>query len=465
MRYVTSGTRAGLLAVAVTAVLALSGCTDAGSPPAPSPTSPVSPTTNTAQRPTKPAAGDWPTYHRDNARTGSAPDLAPLGTLAVGWRRSLDGAVYGQPLEVGGRILAATEHDTIYALDSATGAVRWSTHVGEPVPGSDLPCGNIDPLGITGTMAFDKATSRVFALAETTGGRHVLVGANVDTGAVEVRVPLDPPKGDSIAHQQRSALTVLGGRVYVAYGGLFGDCGEYFGSVVSVTTAGKDPLAYHVPTTREAGIWAPGGAVVDGDRLLVAVGNGESTSGYDDSDSVLALSAKLARVDLFSPATWAEDNAADLDLGTSSPTLLGTFVLAVGKRGTGYVLRRDHFGGVGGQVAEVDVCKSFGGSATSADTAYLPCTDGTRAVRIAADGTPKVVWRAKVGASGSPVVGGGAVWVTDYDNGVLYALDPASGAVRAKLDTGALPHFASPTLAGDHAYLGTMDGVVAIAGA
>jgi polyvinyl alcohol dehydrogenase (cytochrome) len=180
---------------------------------------------------------------------------------------------------------------------------------------------------------------------------------------------------------------------------------------------------------------------------------------------VLALSPKLARVDLFAPSTWAEDNAADLDLGSSSPTVLGDFVLVAGKRGTGYVMRRDRLGGIGGQVSEVDLCRSFGGSATSADTAYLPCTDGTRAVRIAADGTPSVVWHAKEGASGSPVVGGGAVWVADYENGVLYALDQASGAVRTQVETGDLPHFASATLAGDHAYLGTMNGVIAIAGA
>src|SRR5262245_52680725 len=92
------------------------------------------------------AAGDWTTYHRDNARTGAAPDLAPLGTPAVAWHAQLDGAVYGQPLVVGDRILAATENDTVYSLDAATGAVRWSAHVGEPVRRSSLPCGNIDPL-------------------------------------------------------------------------------------------------------------------------------------------------------------------------------------------------------------------------------------------------------------------------------------------------------------------------------
>jgi polyvinyl alcohol dehydrogenase (cytochrome) len=425
----------------------------------------LTPASSAAQHPVTLAATDWPTYHRDNARTGAAPDLAPLGTLGTAWHAALDGAVYGQPLVVGGSVLAATEHDTIYALDPATGAVRWSTHIGEPVPRSSLPCGNIDPLGITGTMAFDQATSRVFALAELTGGQHVLIGANVNTGAVEVRVPLEPPQGDRIAHQERAALTVLGDRVYVAFGGLFGDCGKYFGSVVSVTTAGASPISYHVPTTREAGIWAPGGAVVDSDRLLIAVGNGESTTAYDDSDSVIALSPTLSKVDLFAPSVWQDDNARDVDLGSSSPIVLGDFVLEVGKRGIGYVLRRTGFGGIGGQVAQGNVCRSFGGGAVDAGVAYVPCTDGTRAVRIDASGTPTVAWRSAVPANGSPTVGGGAVWTTDYGKGVLYALDPASGTVRAQLNTGALPHFASPTLAGDHAYLGTMDGVLAVSGA
>lgn len=449
---------------AITVMLLVGGCAAGGSPAAPVSSTAETPSSGTSATPVA-AESDWPTYHRDNARTGVASGLAPLGTLGVAWRAALDGAVYGQPLVVGHRILAATEHDTIYSLDASTGAVQWSAHVGEPVPRSALPCGNIDPLGITGTMVFDPATSRAFALAEITGGAHVLVGVNVNSGAVEVRTPLEPPEGDRLAHQQRAALTLLGNRVYVAYGGLAGDCARYIGSVVSVTTAGTEPLSYHVPTTREAGIWTPPGAVVDGDRLLVSVGNGESTSGYDDSDSVLALSPTLQRVDLFAPSTWADDNRRDLDLGSSNPVLLGDFVLIVGKRGTGYVLRRSALGGVGGQVASAEICRAFGGSAVSEGVAYLPCTDGTRAVRLDGSGTPTVVWRTPVRANGSPTVGGGAVWVTDYSAGTLYALDPATGAVRAQLPTGTLPHFASPTLAGDHAYLGTMDGVLAVSGA
>jgi outer membrane protein assembly factor BamB len=427
----------------------------------PSPTSP-SPT------PSSGGADDWPTYHRDNARDGNATNLAPLSTLSVAWNAALDGAVYGQPLVVGGRIFAATENDTVYALNPATGAVVWSAHVGQPQPLSGLPCGGIDPLGITSTMVYDPATNRVFAVAETTGGAHTLLGINAGTGAVEVRAAVEPPLGDPLAHQQRGALTLLNGRVYIGYGGLFGDCGQYIGSVVSVTTAGTGKQSYAVPTTREAGIWGTAGGVVDGDHLLYAVGNGESTTTYDGSDSTLALSAGLQRTDFFAPSDWATQNAGDEDLGSMTPALVGQYIYADGKAGVGYVLNRTNLGGIGGQISELNNgCDAFGGSAVAGNTVYLPCTTGPRAVTIAADGTARELWRAStnVPAEGSPAIGGGAVWVVDYSGGVLYALDPGSGAALAQVRIGHAPNFTSPTLSGSRAYIGTSAGVTAVNGA
>jgi polyvinyl alcohol dehydrogenase (cytochrome) len=435
-------------------------------PTTPPPTTP--PPTSPPPTSPPPNADDWPTYHRDNARDGNATNLAPLSTLAVAWTAPLDGAVYGQPLVVGGRVFAATENDTVYALDPATGGVLWSAHVGTPEPLSDLPCGDIDPLGVTGTMEYDPATNRVFAVAETTGGAHTLVGVNAGTGAVEVRSAVEPPLGDPKAHQQRGALTLLNGRVYIAYGGLFGDCGRYIGSVVSVTTAGTGKLSYAVPTSREAGIWGTAGGVVDGDHLLYAVGNGESTTAYDGSDSTLALSSDLQRTDFFAPADWATQNAGDQDLGSMTPAVVGQYVYADGKAGIGYVLRRDHLGGIGGQVSQLNNgCQAFGGSAVSGTTVYLPCTTGPRAVTVAADGTARELWRAGSGvpAEGSPVIGGGAVWVVDYHGGILYALDPATGSVRAQIRVGQAPNFTSPTLSGNRAYVGTRTGITAVSGA
>jgi len=85
-----------------------------------------------------------------------------------------------------------------------------------------------------------------------------------------------------------------------------------------------------VPTSGEGGIWAPSGGTVDDGRLLYAVGNGESTQAYDHSDSVLTLSPQLDLVDSFSPARWASDNAADLDLGSMGPALVGDHVTFAG---------------------------------------------------------------------------------------------------------------------------------------
>jgi len=406
---------------------------------------------------------DWPTYHHDNARTGVADQFAPLGTLRKAWQTKLDGAVYGQPLVIGDRIIAATEHNTVYALAAADGHVVWSASLGKPVNGSGLPCGNIDPLGITGTPAYDPATGLVFVVAETEGGRHTLAGVDLASGAVILRRALAPPKGDEIAQQQRAALTVLDGWVYVGYGGLFGDCGNYFGSVVAAPTTGTGPLrSYVVPTPREGAIWAPGGGVVHNGRLLYSVGNGESTQVYDHSDSVLALTPQLSLIDSFSPAQWKDDNTKDLDLGSMSPAVVGDRVLAVGKRGVGYLLDINRLGGIGGQLTAQPVCQAFGGSAVAGSTVYIPCSDSMRAVDVDPAGGLRVRWTASVPADGSPVVGGGAVWVTDTDHGILYALDPATGKPRAQIDVGELPHFASPTLAGTRAYLGTNSGVVAI---
>jgi polyvinyl alcohol dehydrogenase (cytochrome) len=409
-------------------------------------------------------AADWPTYHHDNARSGVGPARPAATKLTAAWRAKLDGAVYGQPLVVGGRVLAATENDTVYALDAGNGAVVWSRHVGTPVPLSDLPCGNIDPLGITGTMAYDAGSRLVFAVAESTGGAHTLYGIDVATGQVRVKRAAEPPEGDRIAHQQRSALTVENGQVYIAYGGLDGDCAQYIGSVVSVPVSGSGAgHSYAIPTTREGGIWATGGAVVLDGRLYYAVGNGESTSGFDGSDTVIALDPALRRTDYFAPSTWADDNEKDLDLGSLSPAVVGSAIVIAGKRGVGYVLDPAHLGGIGGQRGQSEICRAFGGTAVSGTTLFVPCRDGIRSVTVdPGAGSLRTGWHGPAGAKGSPVVAGGAVWVVDYDGGLLYLLDAGSGKVRSQLAIGEAPHFASPTVAAGHGYVGTMTGVVSV---
>jgi outer membrane protein assembly factor BamB len=378
--------------------------------------------------------------------------------------------VYGQPLAIGSLVIAATEGDTVYGLNRTTGAIRWRAHLGTPVPLSHLPCGDIDPLGITGTTVYDPATGLVYAVAETTGFHHLLAGISVSTGTVKFRRDVPTPDGHPDADQQRAALTLDHGRVYVAFGGLFGDCGPYRGSVVGVPVSGTGKLvSYRVPTAREAGIWAPGGPVVGPTgTVYVSVGNGAATQPpFDSSDSVTALTPALHRAGLFAPRTWPADNASDLDLGSASPTLLPSGkILIAGKRGTGYLLNAKHLAGVGSQLTQAPVCAAFGGTSVQGSVAYLPCIQGGMAAVNTSGGKIKVRWRGPASAQGSPVLGGGAAWVTDWNAGVLYQLDPATGHVRHQIKLGsALPHFASPSLSGNLALIGTTSGVVAVHGA
>lgn len=458
-----------LTVLALAVPLLVAGCTSGagdGGPPVPTDT----PTVTTSAEPSPSAVGpsptavaDWPTYHGDAVRSGVAATMpAARGAPVLRRSVSLDGAVYASPIVAGGRIFAATEQDSVYAL-TTDGARIWRTRLGEPSPASERPCGNIDPLGVTGTPVYQDGV--VYVAAEYGGPvRHELVALDAATGAVRWRRGIDLPGADAVAMQERGALTIAAGRVWVPFGGLLGDCGDYKGRLVGVPLSGQGALVpFTVPTTREAGIWAPPGPSVDAQgRLLVAVGNGESTSAYDHSDSVLAVSTDGRMLDSFSPRTWAEDNGADRDLGSQGPAIVGRWVFSAGKSGTAYVLRLDGLGGIGGEVNSGALCRSYGGTAVVSDTVFVPCEDGLRAVRVDASGHLHVVWQASGSITGSPVVGGDRVWALDTDAGVLHALEPSDGRSLGQVAVGRVTRFATPALYGRFAIVPTNEGVAIV---
>jgi polyvinyl alcohol dehydrogenase (cytochrome) len=371
----------------------------------------------------------------------------------------LDGAVYGKPADGGDKVFAATENDTVYALSPTDGSVMWSKHLAAPF--RPHGCGNIVPLGITGAPVYDPVSHLVYVVAEDAAAHHVLYGLSAADGHVVSQAPVDPPVGDQAYLQQRSALTLWHGHVFAAFGGLFGDCGTYTGAVASVDAASGSAHWFEASSDGRGGMWAPGAAAVGTDRLYFSIGNGDAGQAgqpFDGTDAVVALDVNAKRVDFFAPASWAADNAADLDLGSMNPVLAAGYVIIAGKSGQGYVLDPAHLGGIGGGTA-FPACAAFGAAAVSGDVVYLPCADGTRAYRIGSQVT--ALWHAGH-ANGQPVVAGGRIWATDFDSGVLYALDPATGHAVRQLQVGTLPHFATPTAVGDKLFLGTMDGVAVI---
>jgi outer membrane protein assembly factor BamB len=409
-------------------------------------------------------SANWPTYHANNARTGVDTTSPALASPHRTWTRRLDAAVYAEPLVVGSRVYAATENNTVYALNAKNGHVAWKRHLGTPVDGSTLPCGNIDPTGITGTPAISGNT--LYVVAFLSGYRHVLFGLRLHGGKVRLKQRVDAPGSDPRVHQERSALSVANGRVYVPYGGLAGDCGDYKGRVVSVKTRGKPhKRTYTVPVHREGGIWAPSGLAVDsaGD-LFVVTGNGDATQGFDEGNSVIRLSPKQKQLDFYRASNSAQLNQTDTDLGSVGPTLISrNRLLVIGKEGLGLILNADHLGGTGGQLFSQSVCSggAFGGLAFQAPFVYVPCTDGLRALRISGDAF-STAWKAG-SAAGSPILAGGAVWT--IDGSTLHAYAPDTGGSIASFDLGnQTTHFPSPAAGGGRLFAPAGDAIVAFAG-
>ena len=413
-------------------------------------------------------ATDWITYHDNNARSGFVADMPDPTALTNLWKHALDGAVYAEPLVIGREVLVVTENDTFYALDAQTGQIEWHTNVGRPVPLSDLPCGDIDPLGMTGTPVYDPQTGLVYAVAEIQGPAHVLFGVDITNGQVKVRRVIDPPGIDPRAYQQRPALALSEGRVYIAFGGLYGDCSDYRGLVVGLSTDGAGSLlTYQVPTTREGGIWEPAGPTVDAQgNLYVSVGNGAATGGtWDHTDAVLKLSPSLQLEDAFAPRSWPQDNANDLDLGSLGPVFLPDgFIFIQGKSNHGYLLHARQLGGIGGQIQTISVCAAgaYGGAAVNGSVAFIPCADGLREIQLGSAGNLLTGWQAPGQVTGLPVIGGNTVYSLYPSGGMLYALDAATGSVRATVSVGTTSRFATPTLFQNTIFVGTMMGIAAV---
>jgi outer membrane protein assembly factor BamB len=360
-------------------------------------------------------------------------DQQPLGNVRQSWTSgALDGLVYAQPLVAGDRVFVATEANSVYALNAADGSVAWQQNLGEPVPAGDLPCGNIDPSGITGTPVLDTASGTLYVVAFLRAGpHHELFALALNDGTVRWHQAIDPPGLSAAVEQERGALALTGGRVYVPFGGLYGDCGQYRGAVVSAPADGSGgTTSYVVPTSRMGGIWNPEGpAVDDAGDLWVTTGNSAGQNVFDFGNALIRLSGELKVVDYFAPSNWARLNAGDADLGSLGPVLLPNGrVLVMGKDGVAYLTDAGSLGHVGNPLASKDIGQSaFGAAARRASVAFVPSTGALTALDAGGDSL-NVAWSVK-GGSCPPIVAAGAVWALSYD-GTLRAVDPADGSVK-----------------------------------
>jgi PQQ-like domain len=397
---------AGAAALLVAAV----GCTSSATTTSPATVSP----TTVSPSATSSAAADWPAYDRTAERSGVSVSSPTLVAVRQSWTASVDGAVYAQPLVVGSEVIVATENDSVYALSASSGAVLWTRHLASPVT-AGLPCGNINPSGITGTPVADPATGRLWVVTFTAQPtyQHTLWELDLATGQTDWQRPIDVSGSDPRAQQERGALTLLGSRVYVPFGGLYGDCSDYKGRIVGAPVSGSGPVvSFTTPNQRQAGIWAPAGESVRDGSLYAATGNGMPYDQVDDSDSVLRLSPGLAVQDRFTPTNFAALSAHDLDLGSTAPALLPDgLIFQIGKQGIGYVLDGSRLGGTGGELASSDLCEGgFGGDAVDGSTVVFSCYTSLRTIEVTPTAGIHILWSVTSYAAGPPIIAGGVVW-------------------------------------------------------
>jgi hypothetical protein len=396
-------------------------------------------------------------HHKHASRDGHYADPAFTRVRATRLHRdprfhaALRGPIYAQPLfwaasrpDEKDLLFVVTEQNEVLALDASTGAVVWRRSLGVPVPRRQLPCGNIDPLGITGTPIIDPASRTLFvdAMATPDGGTtktHLIAGLSIDDGTMRKGWPVDVSRlhAGSVAftaatQNQRGALALLNRVVYVPFGGHFGDCGDYHGWIVGVPIG--DPASAKAWATRGkgGGIWAPGGIVSDSTALFVATGNTLGVSTWSDGEAVIRLhpgpTFSGQPADFFAPTNWRVLDEGDRDLGGSAPLPVevpgahpSRLIVALGKDGVAYLVDAARMGGIGDAVATLPVSSSpIITAAATYETArgrYVAfkghghgCPEGPSgsltAIRIGAGAPPtvSVAWCADQRGSGSPIV-------------------------------------------------------------
>lgn len=321
-------------------------------------------------------------HHLNGTRDGAYVDplLTRKAAPTIHWDRAfrppIQGPVYAQPLYVdngpGGKaaLIVATERNAVVVLEAATGARLWTKVLGNSVPRSQLPCGNIDPLGITGTAVIDPNSRTIHVAAMTTpdGGRtkqHLIFALSLDDGSTRPGWPVNVSamkyggfSFNSSVQNQRGALLLNSGVLYVPYGGHWGDCGDYHGWVIAVPTADPKNATAWATEARGGGVWAPGGIASDGRSIFVATGNTFGARTWMGGEAIIRLGpgAKFRGnpADYFAPSDWKRLDDEDADIGGSGPVLVDVpgatpskLIVALGKNGVAYLLNRDDLGGIG----------------------------------------------------------------------------------------------------------------------
>jgi hypothetical protein len=355
------------------------------------------------------AGTDVTTYHNDIARTGqntteTVLTQANVNSTKFGLLRNLavDGLVDGEPLYLSQLSVAGvahnvvfivTEHDSVYAFDSDTGAQLWKVSLlGSGETTSDARnCGQVSPeIGITSTPVIDRAAGAhgiLYAVAMSKNSTtyfqrlHALdltTGAELEGGPVTIQATY-PGTGqnssggqvvfDPKQYKERAALLLLNGVIYTSWASHC-DIQPYTAWIMGYnqTTLAQTSILDLTPNGSEGSIWQSGGGLAADPQgnIYALIANGTFDTALDTNNfpnkqdygngfvKISTTNGSLKVADYFDMMNTVSESGGDVDLGSGGAMVLpdltygtaGVLNLAVGagKDGNLYVVNRNSLG-------------------------------------------------------------------------------------------------------------------------
>jgi len=347
------------------------------------------------------------TWRNDNARSGMNSGELALSPGTVNSSKfgklfscPLDGHAYAQPLYVpnlaipgnGTRnvIFVATERDSVFAFDADVSPCvqLWQASLippgsqAVPAPSPDFNSNDITPfIGITGTPVISLSSSCLYVVAKTINTAvspvvysQILYALDLASGQPRIlqngtliTIPgAAPSPFSALLENQRAALLLENGIVYIAYGshrmkdsdqGL----GDYHGWLFAYDASTlQQPAAFNVtPKGIQGGIWQSGGgpSADSNHNIFVLTGDGPFDANlggkvYSNSFLRLGMAGTLSVTDYFSPCDEATLGLADFGAGaplllpdSAGSSSLPHLMVSASKSGSLYVVNRDNLGG------------------------------------------------------------------------------------------------------------------------
>ena len=417
----------------------------------------------------QPQGHDWAQFGSDLA--GSGAPAAPTGITAANvgsmtrLEVKLDGTADSSAIYLHGVTVMGSKHDVFFvttsygktiAIDAEHGTILWeytpprySTWAGSPQITNSTPVA--DP-------------NRQFIYAASPDGAVQKLA--VSDGHALWATPITRlPQREKID----SPLREFHGHIIAVTAGHFGDQPPYQGHVVILDSASgrplhvwnslcsnrAEPLDPNSCPSKESAIWGRAGAVIEEatGNIFVATGNGPYNGVTDWGDSVIELNPSATQILAnYTPSnnSWLNDD--DLDLGSTSPVLLGDGLLTQGGKDAKIHLLSLQ------QIAGTSPHKGQELQTISSPTGEMMLSQpvvwrhGGETWLIATDYTGAAAWKLqnnrlvqvwKNGNAGtSPVVADGLLYIY-ASRGSLGVFDPTTGKRIAELKCGR-GHWNSP---------------------